>query len=350
LHQRWFQTCKHSEQGWLTLLACPIFDDQGVLGDLWLSRCHEAVFTEQEVRLVQQVANQCAIALRQARLYAAAQTQVEALESLNQMKDDFLSTVSHELRAPVTNMKMAIQMLKFSLSQAQSLENSGAIASNTETENNNQIQKTTQYLQILESECTREINLINDLLDLQRLEAKSELLETECIDASPWLSNLLDAFQERAVMHQQQLSIEMADSLPPIESNLDALNRILTELLHNACKYTPPNERIILSVSACQDKLKLCVTNFGTEIPADDLPRIFEKFYRVTHADRWKQGGTGLGLALVKKLVEHLNGSISVMSANNQTSFTVEVPSRYSVTDRPLTVPQNPSINSQKHN
>lgn len=326
LHQRWFQTCQRSERGWLTMLACPIFDDQGVLGDLWLSRCHEAVFTEQEVRLVQQVATQCAIALRQARLYAAAQTQVEALESLNQMKDDFLSTVSHELRAPVTNMKMAIQMLKFALSQSQSVAvEPGAIAS-IHPGNSNQNSKITQYLQILESECTREINLINDLLDLQRLEARSEPLETECIDPGLWLSNLLDAFQERAGMHQQQLIIEIPDSLPLIESNLNALNRILTELLHNACKYTPPQERIVVSVSASPDRLQLCVTNFGAEIPADALPRIFEKFYRVTSADRWKQGGTGLGLALVKKLVEYLNGTISVFSANNQTSFTVEIP------------------------
>lgn len=95
-----------------SILACPMVDDQGVIGDLWLFRPAGDTFTSQEIRLVQQVANQCAIAIRQARLYQAAQAQVAALEELNQLKDDFLSTVSHELRTPMSNMKMAIHMLK----------------------------------------------------------------------------------------------------------------------------------------------------------------------------------------------------------------------------------------------
>ncbi|HEY9806129.1 MAG TPA: GAF domain-containing protein, partial [Candidatus Obscuribacterales bacterium] len=95
-----------------TMLACPIVDDQGVLGDLWLFRSSAHMFNELEIRLVQQVANQCAIAIRQARLYQAAQVQVSELEKLNQLKDDFLSTVSHELRTPMSSIKMATQMLE----------------------------------------------------------------------------------------------------------------------------------------------------------------------------------------------------------------------------------------------
>ncbi len=102
-------TCKQT-----AILSCPIFDDQGVLGDLWVFKEKEEIFNDQEIRLVQQVANQCAIAIRQARLYQQAQIQVKALEELNHLKDDFLSTVSHELRTPIANMKMAIQMLKLS--------------------------------------------------------------------------------------------------------------------------------------------------------------------------------------------------------------------------------------------
>ena len=133
------------------MLACPIFDDQGVLGDLWLiSQPHHA-FNQLELRLVQQVAASCAIALRQARLYTAATAQVKELEKLNALKDDFFSTVSHELRTPLSNMKMAISMLK----------------------NPSIVERQQRYLQILQTECNREIELINDLLDLQRLEVTS---------------------------------------------------------------------------------------------------------------------------------------------------------------------------------
>lgn len=336
LRQQWVQCCQlDANLGWLTLFVCPIFDDQGVLGDLWLSRLQSSVFTEHEIRLVQQVANQCAIALRQARLYAAAQTQVEVLESLNQMKDEFLSTVSHELRSPVTNMKMAIQMLKVATERAMEGTTEGiemtparkpAIAVGSQLADVAQNSRIAQYLQILDSECEREISLINDLLDLQRLEVASEPLGTELIDLKLWLSALLDSFQERAYTHHQHLQIELPDSLPEVESNLAALNRIMSELLHNACKYTPPEERIVVTAAAEQDKIQLRVTNFGTEIPASDLPRIFEKFYRVVNADRWKQGGTGLGLALVQKLVNHLGGTVDVSSGQGRTTFTVSLP------------------------
>lgn len=328
------------------MLACPVADDQGVIGDLWLLKPKEAVFEDLEVRLVQQVANQCAIALRQARLYAAAQTQVETLESLHQLKDDFLSTVSHELRSPVTNMKMAIQMLDVALDQIKQ-------ASFAETEANSPssktIQRATHYLQILGSECDREISLINDLLDLQRLEAGVQDTTLQWIDLNLWLPTLINAFEERTQARQQQLQVEIPALLPEICSNFDALSRILTELLHNACKYTPPGETItvaaqvdpsshfLLPASSLNQSKRpgtamrlstflLSVTNSGVEIPADELPRIFEKFYRVASADRWQQGGTGLGLALVKKLVEHLGGTIEARSIQRQTTFKIEVP------------------------
>ena len=83
-----------------SVLACPLMDDQGVIGDIWLYKPKESCFEKTEIRLVQQVANQCAIALRQSRLYQAAQSQVRELERLNCLKDDFLSTISHELRTP----------------------------------------------------------------------------------------------------------------------------------------------------------------------------------------------------------------------------------------------------------
>ncbi|MEX0272138.1 GAF domain-containing protein [Leptolyngbyaceae cyanobacterium UHCC 1019] len=167
------------------ILTCPMFDDQGVIGDLWLSHGESRSFNELEIRLVQQVANQCAIALRQARLYQAAQAQVEELEKLNRLKDDFLSTVSHELRTPMSSIKMATHMLEIVLKQAGLLdiESSPAV----------------RYFKILQDECQREIGLVNDLLDLARLDAETEPLMPTTIDFQLWLPTMIEPFTERAL-------------------------------------------------------------------------------------------------------------------------------------------------------
>lgn len=305
-----------------TILSSPIFDDQGVIGDIWLFKTLGSWFEDSEVRLVQQVANQCAIAVRQARLYKAAQEQVNALETLHQMKDDFLSTVSHELRSPVTNMKMSIQMLSVTLDRLKAI----VPESSTPSEPLLLYQRFDQYLKILDSECEREISLVNDLLDLQRLEAKARPVISEPIDLKLWLPIIIDSFQERAQVRQQTLKVTISEALPFIFSDPEALSRIVAELLHNACKYTPPGETIEVTAMDQADVLQICVTNYGTEIPAQELPYVFEKFYRVVSTDRWQQGGTGLGLALVKKLVEHLQGKVHLTSAQGRTTFTIQLP------------------------
>jgi PAS domain S-box-containing protein len=292
-------------RGRVAMLACPMFLEQEVLGDLWLIVDKEYAFKEQELRLVQQVANHCAIALRQARLYQAAQAQVEELEKLNHLKDDFLSTVSHELRTPVSNMKMAIRMLK--------LAPTG--------------ERSQRYWQILETECDREAMLVSDLLDLQQLETSSQGdVPIDVICLQDWLPPILTSFKARAQEHQQSLLIEISSDLPSLLVAPKRLERVLTELLHNACKYTPGQGSIAFSAhhDAAASSIQLTVRN-QAEIPAAELPNIFEKFYRIPNADPWKQGGTGLGLALVKKLVEQMDGTIAAASSNGWTTFVVNL-------------------------
>lgn len=318
LHGQGVQFCPldaMAGQEQVSIFACPISDDQGVLGDLWVVHSDPAVFSHLEVRLVEQVANQCAIAIRKARLYQTAQAQVAELERLNQLKDDFLSTVSHELRSPVSNMRMAIQMLQQTIAKGSPGCAFAAPGNRAHT-----------YLQILHNECEREITLINDLLDLQRLESGHQALNLDLIYLQEWLSDLVIPFSQRAQERQQQLQLHVLDDLPPFLSDPACLRRVLAELFNNACKYTPPQERIEVAVDRLQNHVRISVTNTGVEIPSQELHRIFEKFYRIPSSDRWKQGGTGLGLALVKRLVGHLGGSVEVNSTSGQTCFTVELP------------------------
>ena len=319
LREQCFQFCQiRSSQPRLlskqhAILACPMVDDQGVIGDLWLFRPAADAFTSQEIRLVQQVANQCAIAIRQARLYQAAQSQVAALEELNQLKDDFLSTVSHELRTPMSNMKMAIHMLK-------------AVSTPD---------RQARYLDILQAECSREIELINDLLDLQRLEASAYPVSLETIDLQDCLTTMIEPFYSRTSDREQRLTVQLPASLPAIVTDKATLQRVLAELLNNACKYTSPGNAITLAVhydppylAAADDATAYVRFTIGNqaEVPATELPHIFEKFYRVPNADPWKQGGTGLGLALVQRLVSQLDGVMQVESSSGWTHFSIQLP------------------------
>ncbi len=307
LQGQYFQFCSifpHPIRGQVAMLACPVVDDQGVLGDLWLINQKSYAFNDLEIRFVQQVANQCAIAIRQARLTRAATAQVEELEKLNRLKDDFLSTVSHELRTPLSNMKMAIQMLQIaSLPKQQE-----------------------RYLKVLQTECDREVEMINNLLDLQQLEAMSYSSEFEAISLKDWLPKIIKPFELRTQERQQILRIELPPSLSELLSDRVSLGRVLTELLNNACKYTPASGEIVLSVR--QEGNTIFTISNSIEIPAGELPHIFKKFYRVPNENPWQQSGTGLGLALVQKLVEHMQGTIKVESFSEWTTFTVELPNQ----------------------
>lgn len=284
------------------VMACPLPDKGQVLGDLWIFRSAERSFDQQEMQLIQQVANQCAIGLRQARLFRAAQEQVQALERLNRLKDDFISTVSHELRTPLASMKMALHMLQVAPAR----------------------EKQAQYLSIAQRECQREIELINDLLDLQRLEAGAYALNLQTLTWEALLGDLLLAIGERARTKGQTFQANV-----PLESSITTdpllLGRILRELLHNAVKYTPGQGSIRLEVRVEANRTRIQVRN-SQEIPAEELTRIFDRFYRIPSHDPWKEGGTGLGLALVKQMVDQLRGSIEVSSAAGWTTFTLHLP------------------------
>lgn len=334
-------------------IIVPILQDGQLWGMMGVHQCSAPrEWQQSEVELLLQLATQVAIAIQQAQLYqqvqnlnadleqqvqertAQLQQKVQELQQLNILKDDFLSTVSHELRTPLANMKLAIHMLR--------------VAPTAE--------RRKIYLNILEAECSRETDLINALLDLQRLEASAYPISLESVNLSVWLPSIVDPFQARTHNRQQVFQVEYVPNLPTIRSSRATLGRILAELLNNACKYTPNGAEIAFKVDffekesylengeengttceyGCDDfveniaafadyKVQFVIAN-QVEIPAEELPRIFDKFYRVPNADPWKQGGTGLGLALVQKLVEQLKGKIQVQSGAGWTTFTVEIP------------------------
>lgn len=304
-----FQFCEISareDSRQVSILACPIVSNQEVMGDLWCFLPQNQAFTAHQIELARQVANQCAIGLGQARLYQAARIQAAELQRLSELKEDFLSTVSHELRTPLTNIKMALHLLKVAKTDEQR----------------------ERCMHILQQECDREIELVTDLLDLQQLEADVyPSFFPEAIRLTDLLQTILAPLRRSMREQQQMFSLTLPETPLDLVSDRASLRRVLIELLRNAQKYTPSGGEIQLTIADQPDTESVAFTlKNQAQIPAADLPHIFEKFYRVPNGDAWSRSGTGLGLSLVKRLVESMHGTIAVESEDGWTTFIVRLP------------------------
>jgi len=254
----------------------------------------------------------------QGELYEQSANQLEQLRKWKQIKDEFLDAVNHELRTPLTIMKLAIVMLKKPEQPATSQ---------------------TKYLDILEQKCSQEIALIEDLLALKQFETQQLPICPLQINLQYLIQDLVRDFEQKPEHQKLTLKVKLPKSLPPLESDRDSLKRILLELLTNAGKYSASGTVVVLEVSAgVAGQIVVSVSNCGRGISTADLPHIWENFRRGTGITGEVIPGMGLGLALVKCLVEHLNGSIDVYSCPSESSEGDEL-CRTSFT---LTLPQFP--------
>jgi signal transduction histidine kinase len=234
----------------------------------------------------------------QGKLYEKTRQQIDYLRQLNQLKDEFLSTMSHELRTPLTSMSLAIRMLRQPTINPE---------------------RQAKYLDILEQQCTQEINLINDLLKLQQLESNQASLKLETIDIKPTIQDLAQSFTQAWADKGLDIKLELPKAALPVQTDAESFEHILQELLMNAGKYSEPDTtvalKVIHQVDSQVNQIILTLTNIGAGISPEDLDHIFDKFRRGQGVTQQAIQGTGLGLALVKCLVQQLNGTISATSS-----------------------------------
>ncbi|MBI4780884.1 MAG: response regulator [Oscillatoriophycideae cyanobacterium NC_groundwater_1537_Pr4_S-0.65um_50_18] len=311
-------TTKDGRQITIADSAAPLRDEAGNLTGVVV------VFRDVAER---ELVQERAIALQRSKLLEA---QMSELQRLSQLKDDFLSTVSHELRSPLANIKMSIHMLEMSLDRQR--------LSSQDSEESSVGERITRYLKILRSECDQELNLVNDLLEIQRLEANVTLFDWTPIVFSEWIPEIIAAYEGRAEQQQVQIRVMLSESIPALISDRTILSSALSELLNNACKYTPPLGVITLSAQIAEPlnaaaTLRLVVSNTGIRILPDELPHIFDKFYRAPSlasaarsGGRRQPEGTGLGLALVQKQIACLGGTIEAQSDLDEVRFVIHLP------------------------
>jgi signal transduction histidine kinase len=279
-----------------------------------------AIIQSQTLRQVQSLVEERTAQLQrslevQAKLYEKTRQQIDQLRHLNELKDEFLATMNHELRTPLAKMKMAIEMLRkpeFS-------------------------ERRDKYLEILEQACAQEIGLITELLALQEIEAQKPQIQVQKVNLKLLINELAPAFEKKWVDKGLTLATDYSARSLILYTDPESLKHILLELLTNAGKYSHPNTTVCLKVEhqvkQQVNQMALSLTNLGSGISPSDITQIFEKFRRGQGVTQQAVQGTGLGLALVKGLVQHLHGTIDVKSEPCedstllwQTCFTLTLP------------------------
>lgn len=220
-------------------------------------------------------------------------TELRRLENLRQ---EFVANVSHELKTPLSVIKICVETLL-----------DGAVEDPVHRG---------QFLDRINQQSDRLHNLILDLLSLARIEAGKEMFDFQAVPLAPMVERCFQRFQDRAEARRQVLSATNGESSGAVSvwADEEALDQILDNLVDNALKYTPEGGRIAVRWREEGDEVQLEVTDTGIGIPEHDLPRIFERFYRVDKARARELGGTGLGLSIVKHLVQGMHGNIRASS------------------------------------
>jgi signal transduction histidine kinase len=241
------------------------------------------------------------------------------LKELDRLKSDFVSGVSHEMRTPLTTVKTLARVLR-----------RGAVS----------VSEQEEFLDTIEAECDRQIDLVLNLLDLSRIESGTFGIARAPVNVSEVISSCVTIARHNAEARRQELHAELPDHLPLVLADRAALRRTLCSLIENAIKYTPDGGRIRLSAKAEAEMVQILVADNGRGILPEDLPHIFEKFYRgrapaLAAADGLGDAGretaeapgVGLGLYLARMIIEEIGGHLCVESAAGRGSvFTLTLP------------------------
>ena len=258
--------------------------------------------------------------LRVAPVYSGAGTPAGAvaivqdmteLRRLERVRRDFVANASHELRTPIANIRATAETLLHAPDDARLLE---------------------RFLPPLISEAERLSRLVSDLLDLARAEASEKTVRSP-VELNRLVENVVNSLRDKAARNGIEIQWQNAEVAPQVSGDAAALEQVAFNLLDNALSYTPRGGSVALQLREQESEgvatAILEVRDTGIGIPADDLPRIFERFYRVDKARSRSEGGTGLGLAIVKHIAENHGGHVEVESEEGQgTTFRVELPAK----------------------
>ncbi len=296
--------------GYQSLLAIPLLSEDEVVGALVVNRKTAGAFPDRTVGLLRTFASQSALAIENARLFSEIEDKSRQLEEANQHKSEFLASVSHELRTPLN------AIIGFSEVMLERLF--GEVN-----------EKQEEYLNDILSSGRHLLSLINDILDLAKIEAGRMELELGAFDVPQAIDNTLMLVRERAMRRGIALERSVEPRIGEITGDERKVKQVLLNLLSNAVKFTPEGGRIEVRAAVADGTVEISVSDTGVGIAPEDHEAVFEEFRQVGSDYARRHEGTGLGLALARRFVELHGGRIWIKSQVGQGStFTFSIPMR----------------------
>jgi signal transduction histidine kinase len=293
-----------------SIIFAPMLFGGNAIGAIWVARKAEGPFSEKQVALLRTFADQAVIAIQNARLFREIQEKSAQLEIANKHKSEFLANMSHELRTPLNAIigfsEVLLDRMFGELNEKQA-----------------------DYLKDIHDSGRHLLSLINDILDLSKIEAGRMELELSSFHLPTAITNAMTLIRERAQRHGIALGVDVDPRLGEFNADERKVKQILVNLLSNAVKFTPDGGRVDVSAKLDTTKVEIAVKDTGIGIAVEDQEKVFAEFVQVGRDYTRKAEGTGLGLALTRRFVELHGGEIHLASQPGKGStFIVTLPIR----------------------
>jgi PAS domain S-box-containing protein len=290
-----------------SLMGAPLMIESTVMGVIQVSTNEAHCFTENDLRLLQLVADRVALAIEQARLYDAEQRARAEAEEGNRIKDEFLATVSHELRSPLNAILGWVKLLRESrLGEADEA----------------------RALETVERSARTQSRIIDDLLDVSRIISGKLLLKVRPIEPARIIVAAVEGLRPAAEAKSLSLDISLDGGAAVVLGDSDRVQQLVWNLVGNAIKFTPRGGRVGVRLERVGTDAQITVSDTGAGIKPEFLPHVFDRFRQADGSSTRHQGGLGLGLAIVRHLVELHGGTVQVdsLGEGQGASFTVRLP------------------------
>ena len=296
--------------GYRTVVSVPMLHDEKLIGVISIYRQEVRPFTTKQIDLLSHFASQAVIAIENARLLDEIQDKNRQLEFASQNKSQFLSSMSHELRTPLNAIIGLTDMMV-------------ANAARFGTE------KALEPLKRVHNAGTHLLGLINQVLDLSKIEAGKLELSPESVTLAPLIDEVIGTARQLAEQNKNRLVVDAQENLGALTVDPMRLRQILLNLLSNACKFTKQGDVTlrVRKVADGRDFVELAVADTGIGMTAEQLAKLFQEFSQAEASTAKNYGGTGLGLAITRKLARMMGGDVTVTSEPGKGSvFTVRLP------------------------
>lgn len=292
----------------VSYLAVPVLSRSGeVLGGLFFGHEKPGVFTERAEQIVVGLAGQAAIAIDNARLFETAERARRAAETANRLKDEFLATVSHELRTPLNSILGWANLIR-----------SGSLDPEMQA----------RAIETIERNARSQQQIIEDILDVSRIITGKLRLEIAQIDLAEVIEAAIESIRPSAEAKSIRLETELPENKATINGDAHRLQQVIWNLLSNAIKFTPKGGAVRVELRRIHSHIEIVVRDSGKGIELEFLPHVFDRFSQADASTTRAHGGLGLGLAIVRHLVELHGGTVSAESegANKGATFKVTLP------------------------